>query len=35
VFGSPAREIMLTKRIEACLGRLPDLFKRIKQLEKK
>jgi UDP-3-O-[3-hydroxymyristoyl] glucosamine N-acyltransferase len=32
-FGSPAREIMAAKRIEACLGRLPELFKRVKKLE--
>jgi len=32
-FGYPAREIMQTKRIEACLSRLPDLFKRVKKLE--
>jgi len=35
VFGSPAREIMQTKRIEAALTRLPDLLKRVKQLERK
>jgi UDP-3-O-[3-hydroxymyristoyl] glucosamine N-acyltransferase len=34
-FGYPAREIMETKRIEACLGRLPELFKRVKKLEDK
>jgi len=33
VFGSPARDIMLAKRIEASLGRLPDLFKRVRKLE--
>lgn len=33
-FGYPAREIMKTKRIEACLSRLPELFKRVKNLEK-
>jgi UDP-3-O-[3-hydroxymyristoyl] glucosamine N-acyltransferase len=32
-FGYPAREIMKTKRIEACLNRLPELFKRVKELE--
>ena len=34
-FGSPAREIMETKRIEASLTRLPELFKRVRELEKK
>lgn len=34
-FGYPAREIMKTKRIEACLSRLPELFKRIRALEEK
>jgi UDP-3-O-[3-hydroxymyristoyl] glucosamine N-acyltransferase len=33
--GSPAREMKQTARIEACLSRLPDLFKRIRELEKK
>jgi UDP-3-O-[3-hydroxymyristoyl] glucosamine N-acyltransferase len=33
--GSPARDIMKAKRIEACLSRLPELFKRVKELEKK
>lgn len=33
-FGYPAREIMKTKRIEACISRLPELFKRIRELEK-
>lgn len=32
-FGHPAREIMETKRIEACLSRLPQLFKRVRELE--
>ena len=32
-FGSPAREIRQTARIEACLNRLPELFKRIRKLE--
>jgi len=32
-FGYPAREIMETKRIEACLSRLPELFKRVRNLE--
>jgi len=35
VFGTPARDIGKTARIEACLNRLPDLFKRIKKLENK
>ena len=35
MFGSPAREIMETKRIEASLTRLPELFKRVKRLEEK
>ncbi len=35
VFGTPAREIMKSKRIEALLNRLPDMFKRIKKLEEK
>ena len=35
MFGYPAREIMATKRIEASLTRLPDLFKRVKRLEEK
>jgi len=33
-FGSPAREKMEAMRIEACLSRLPDLFKRVRDLEK-
>jgi len=33
VFGYPARDIMVTKRIEAALTRLPDLLKRVKKLE--
>ena len=32
-FGCPAREIMETKRIEACLSRLPQLFIRVRELE--
>lgn len=32
-FGYPAREAMETKRIEASLRRLPELLKRVKQLE--
>ncbi|HEX2897616.1 MAG TPA: UDP-3-O-(3-hydroxymyristoyl)glucosamine N-acyltransferase, partial [candidate division Zixibacteria bacterium] len=34
-FGYPAREIMETKRIEASLSRLPELLKRVRELEKK
>jgi UDP-3-O-[3-hydroxymyristoyl] glucosamine N-acyltransferase len=34
LFGYPARPIQKTKRIEACLSRLPDLFKRVSVLEK-
>jgi UDP-3-O-[3-hydroxymyristoyl] glucosamine N-acyltransferase len=34
MFGIPARPINKSKRIEACLSRLPDLFKRVKELEK-
>ncbi|MGH8014577.1 MAG: UDP-3-O-(3-hydroxymyristoyl)glucosamine N-acyltransferase [Candidatus Zixiibacteriota bacterium] len=34
-FGYPAREIMETKRIEAALSRLPELLKRVRELEKK
>lgn len=34
-FGYPARELMKAKRIEACISRLPELFKRVKELEKK
>ncbi len=33
-FGLPARPIAKTKRIEACLNRLPELFKRVRFLEK-
>jgi UDP-3-O-[3-hydroxymyristoyl] glucosamine N-acyltransferase len=33
VFGSPARPMMKAKRIEAVIHQLPDLLKRIKQLE--
>jgi len=32
-FGSPAREIMEAKRIEASIRRLPELLKRVKKLE--
>ncbi len=35
VFGTPAREIMKSKRIEALLNRLPEMLKRIKKLEEK
>jgi len=35
VLGTPAREAMLQKRIEACIGKLPDLVKRVRSLEKK
>jgi len=33
-FGYPAREIKKTTRIEACLSKLPELFRRVRQLEK-
>jgi UDP-3-O-[3-hydroxymyristoyl] glucosamine N-acyltransferase len=33
-FGYPAREIMRAKRIEACLAKLPELFRRVKDIEK-
>lgn len=33
VFGSPAREVMEAKRIEASLRRLPELLKRVKKIE--
>jgi UDP-3-O-[3-hydroxymyristoyl] glucosamine N-acyltransferase len=33
-FGYPARPIMRTKRIEAVINRLPELYKKINQLEK-
>jgi UDP-3-O-[3-hydroxymyristoyl] glucosamine N-acyltransferase len=33
VFGTPARPIMKAKRIEAVINQLPDLLKRVKQLE--
>ena len=32
-FGSPAREAAKAMKIEACLSRLPELFKRVKKLE--
>lgn len=34
VFGYPARPIMRTKRIEAVINQLPELYKRIKELER-
>lgn len=35
VLGSPARDIMEAKRIEASMSRLPELLKRVRALEKK
>jgi UDP-3-O-[3-hydroxymyristoyl] glucosamine N-acyltransferase len=35
VFGYPAREIKKTKKIEACLSRLPEYIKRLKGIEEK
>jgi len=35
VWGTPARELMEIKRIEACLTRLPELLKRVKKIEDK
>jgi UDP-3-O-[3-hydroxymyristoyl] glucosamine N-acyltransferase len=35
VLGSPARDAGLARRIEASLSRLPNLFKRVRALEKK
>ena len=35
VFGSPARDLLESKKIEAALRRLPDLLKRVRKLEKK
>lgn len=35
VFGSPARDVMETKRIEAALVRLPELLKRVRKIEDK
>jgi len=35
MFGSPAREILQSKKIEAALNRLPELLKRVKKLEDK
>jgi UDP-3-O-[3-hydroxymyristoyl] glucosamine N-acyltransferase len=34
LFGYPARPLQRTKRIEACLSRLPELFKKVSALEK-
>jgi UDP-3-O-[3-hydroxymyristoyl] glucosamine N-acyltransferase len=34
-FGSPARPIMHTKRIEAVINQLPDIAKRLKKVERK
>lgn len=34
-FGCPARDKSITTRIEACLSRLPKLFRRVRALEKK
>jgi len=34
IFGYPARPIMRTKRIEAVINQLPELLKRIQQMEK-
>ncbi|HWR81969.1 MAG TPA: UDP-3-O-(3-hydroxymyristoyl)glucosamine N-acyltransferase [Candidatus Deferrimicrobium sp.] len=34
-FGSPARDIMLAKRIDAALTRLPELLHRVRKLEEK
>ncbi len=34
VFGSPARPMMRTKRIEAVVNQLPELLKRVQQLER-
>ncbi len=35
VTGNPAREVMELKRIEASMSRLPELLKRVRELEKK
>jgi UDP-3-O-[3-hydroxymyristoyl] glucosamine N-acyltransferase len=35
IFGYPAREIKKTKKIEACLSRLPEYIKRLKEIEEK
>jgi UDP-3-O-[3-hydroxymyristoyl] glucosamine N-acyltransferase len=34
VFGSPARPIIKTKKIEAIINQLPDIYKKLKQLVK-
>jgi len=34
VLGSPARDLMEEGRIEACIHKLPELFKRVRKLEK-
>jgi len=34
-FGSPARDIMKAKRIEASIAKLPDLIKKVREFEKK
>ncbi|MFQ6002888.1 MAG: UDP-3-O-(3-hydroxymyristoyl)glucosamine N-acyltransferase [Candidatus Zixiibacteriota bacterium] len=33
IFGSPAREIKRTKKIEACISRLPEYIKRLRKIE--
>jgi UDP-3-O-[3-hydroxymyristoyl] glucosamine N-acyltransferase len=35
MFGYPARPFMKAKQIEACVNRLPELFKRVRRLEKR
>jgi len=35
VFGSPAKPLAEAKRLNACMGRLPDLYKRVEELESK
>jgi UDP-3-O-[3-hydroxymyristoyl] glucosamine N-acyltransferase len=35
IFGCPAREIKKTKKIEACLSRLPEYIQRLKEIEEK
>ena len=35
LFGSPAKEFLQSRRIDALINRLPDLFKRVKKLEQK
>ncbi len=35
IFGYPAREIKKTKKIEACLSRLPEYIKRLREIEEK